>query len=275
MRVLLVTIGALLLPIPAPAAALAQGPAKATAVLECTEWTNQALLGPSSAGGDQFIDCILEKSPLSVRANLRHRLATGGGGKFIHHLNTGEDPPAILNSDCPYLQMALQPPDRTSEHYQLPFRDLLKEELAQVGFVIAQENEFSYWSVHSLASEADRESAVWSISMEAQLEPGDDIIPFTRNFTSLGKKRVEIRWLVGLMRAFPLDHTAAMAKQFAEGAAHALLPGANWRCHDRDTALKEEKEELEQIRVQLNEKIIRDRAQRAEQEKHLKLEVEQ
>jgi hypothetical protein len=171
--------------------------------------------------------------------------------------------------------VALQPPDQTSEHYQMPFRDLLKEELAQVGFVIAQENEFSHWSVHSLASKAGRESAFWSFSMEAQLEQGDGIIPFTRNFTSLGDKRVEVRWLVGLMRAFPIDNAAAIAKQFAEGAAHALLPGARWRCHDRNTVLEEKKEELERIRAQLNEEITGVRGRRAKQEKQLKLEVEQ
>jgi hypothetical protein len=155
----------------------------------------------------------------------------------------------------------------------MPFRDLLKEELAQVGFVIAQENEFSHWSVHSLASEAGRESAFWSFSMEAQLEPGDGIIPLTRNFTSLGDKRVEIRWLAGLMRAFPIDNTAAIAKQFAEGAARALLPGAHWRC--QNAALLKEEAELERIRDQLTEEIIRVRERRAEQEKQLKLEVEQ
>ncbi len=264
----------LLIPLTVPVTA-ANGSEEATAVLECTEWAHQALFGPSSAGGDEYIDCILEKSPPSVHANLRHQLATGGGGEFIHRLNTGGDPPAILNSDCPYLRVASQPPDRTSEHYQMPFRDLLKEELAQVGFVIAQESEFSHWSVHSLASKAGRESAFWSFSMEAQLEPGDGIIPMTRNFTSLGDKKVEIRWLVGLMRAFPIDNAAAIAKQFAEGVAHSLLPGAIWRCHDWDTALKEEKEEIERILVQLNEEIIRVRERRAEQEKQLKLEVEQ
>jgi len=263
----------LLIPLTVPVTA-AYGSEEATAVLECTVRAHQALFGPSSRGGDQYVDCILEKSPPSVRANLRHRLATGGGGEFIHRLNTGGDPPAILNSDCPYLRVALQPPDQTSEHYQIPFRDLLKEELAQVGFVIAQENEFSHWSVHSLASQASRESAFWSFSMEAQLEPGDGIIPFTRNFTSLGDKRVEIRWLVGLMRAFPIDNAAAIAKQFAEGAAHALLPGARWRCHVRNTVLEEKKEELERIRAQLTEEIAGVRGRRAEQEKQLELEVE-
>ena len=193
MRVLLVTIGTLLLPAPALAVAAAQGPAKATAVLECTERINHALLGPSSANGDQYIDCILEKSPPSVRANLRRRLATGGGGKFIHRLNTGEDHPQYSIRIAHTYTWVCNLQIKRSEHYQMPFRDLLKEELAQVGFVIAQENEFSHWSVYSHASEAGRESAVWSISIAAQLEPGDGIIPFTRNFTSLGDERVEIR----------------------------------------------------------------------------------
>jgi hypothetical protein len=78
----------------------------------------------------------------------------------------------------------------------------------------------------------------------------------------------------GLMRAFPIDNAVAIAKQFAEGAAHALLPGARWRCHDRNTVLEEKKEELERIRAQLTEEIAGVRGRRAELEKQLELEVE-
>jgi hypothetical protein len=254
-------------------ATAAHGSDEATAVLECTELTNKAFVGPSSARGERFIECILDKSPLSVRANLRHRLDTGKGGELLHRLNTGDDPPAISNSHCPYLLVASRSPYRTGDNYQIPFRNFLKKALAQVGFVIAQEDEFSYWSIHSLAREIDRESAVWSISMEAQPELGDGNMLLTRNFISRGSKRVEILWLAGLTDVFSINNAAALAKQFAEGAADALLPGAHWRC--QNAALLKEEAELERIRDQLTREIIEAREGRAEQEKQLKIEVEQ
>ena len=157
----------------------------------------------------------------------------------------------------------------------MPFRDLLREALAQVGFVIARENEFSYWIVTSHAREINRESAVWHVAMYAQPELGDGVILFTRNFISLGGKRVEYAGFVALSEVFPINSAAALAKDFAEGAADALLSGAHRRCQDMNVTLLEEEAQLERMRDQLTEEIIRVRERRAEQEKRLKLQVEQ
>ncbi len=67
----------------------------------------------------------------------------------------------------------------------------------------------------------------------------------------------------------------AEAARYAEFAATTFLPHVRQLCADMSATLLEEEKELERIRDQLNEEIVRVRERRAEQEKRLKLEVEQ
>ena len=70
------------------------------------------------------------------------------------------------------------------------------------------------------------------------------------------------------------DSEAGAAKS-ADFAARIFLPHARQLCADMSATLLEEEAELERIRDQLTEEIRRVRERRAEQEKRLKLEVEQ
>ena len=65
------------------------------------------------------------------------------------------------------------------------------------------------------------------------------------------------------------------ASKDADLAASVFLPHARRLCADMNATLSEEEAELEQIRDQLTEEILRVRKQRAEQEKQLEIEVEQ
>ena len=65
------------------------------------------------------------------------------------------------------------------------------------------------------------------------------------------------------------------AARAADWVAAVFLPHARKLCADLNATLLEEEAELERMRDQLNEEIIRVRERRAEQEKRLKLEVEQ
>ena len=65
------------------------------------------------------------------------------------------------------------------------------------------------------------------------------------------------------------------AAEAADWAASVFLPHARQLCADMNVTLLEEEAALERIRDQLTEEIIRVRERRAEQEKQLKLEVEQ
>ena len=65
------------------------------------------------------------------------------------------------------------------------------------------------------------------------------------------------------------------AADFAVRAAGVFLPHVRQLCADINATLLEEEKELERIRDQLTEEITRIRERRAEQEKRLKLEVEQ
>ena len=70
------------------------------------------------------------------------------------------------------------------------------------------------------------------------------------------------------------DFEVAAAKA-AYHAAAVFLPHARRLCADVNATLLEEEEKLERIREQLTEEIERVRILRLEQEKNLKLEVEQ
>jgi hypothetical protein len=76
----------------------------------------------------------------------------------------------------------------------------------------------------------------------------------------------------GLMMKSKFRIKAAAA---ADWAATVFLPHARQLCADMNATLLEEEAKLERIRDQLTEEIIRVRERRAEQEKRLKLEVEQ
>lgn len=65
------------------------------------------------------------------------------------------------------------------------------------------------------------------------------------------------------------------AAKFADRAAAVFLPHVRQLCADMSATLLEEEAALERIRDQLTEEILRVRERRAEQEKRLKLEVEQ
>jgi len=67
----------------------------------------------------------------------------------------------------------------------------------------------------------------------------------------------------------------ALAAENADWAATVYLPHVRQLCADLNATLLEEEAALERIRDQLTEEIIRVRERRAEQEKQLKLEVEQ
>ena len=65
------------------------------------------------------------------------------------------------------------------------------------------------------------------------------------------------------------------ASKDADLAASVFLPHARQLCADMNATLSEEEAELERIRDQLTEEIMRVREQRAEHEKQLEIEVEQ
>ncbi len=65
------------------------------------------------------------------------------------------------------------------------------------------------------------------------------------------------------------------ASKDADLAASIFLPHARQLCADMNATLSEEEAELERIRDQLTEEIMRVRERRTEQEKQLELEVEQ
>ena len=86
-----------------------------------------------------------------------------------------------------------------------------------------------------------------------------------------------------LRRVGGIHHTGMMEKskfgtkaaELTDLAAALFLPHARQLCADINATLLEEEAKLERIRDQLTEEIIRVRERRVEQEKRLKLEVEQ
>ena len=80
---------------------------------------------------------------------------------------------------------------------------------------------------------------------------------------------------ISQLRITTKSNFGSRASKDADLAAAVFLPHARQLCADMSATLLEEEAKLERIRDQLTEEIIRVRERRAEQEKHLKLEVEQ
>ena len=123
-------------------------------------------------------------------------------------------------------------------------------------------------------SEGDRE-VVWNWLMEKRdtvLDGALRVDLFTDPWASDPSRRFGriVDLLLTLESNFDVE-----AARAADWAAAVFLPHARQLCADMNATLLEEEAKLERIRDQLTEEIIRVRERRAEQEKRLKLEVEQ
>ncbi len=95
---------------------------------------------------------------------------------------------------------------------------------------------------------------------------------FTTEKFSNPRRRIEH---INQLRLTTRSNFGKAASRDANLAASVFLPHARQLCADMNATLSEEEAELERIRDQLTEEIMRVRERRAEHEMQLKLEVEQ
>lgn len=116
---------------------------------------------------------------------------------------------------------------------------------------------------------------VWSWTMRKLPSVLDGVLRvdlFTHHKFSDPRRRIEH---INQLRLTTKSDFGMTASRDADLAASIFLPHVRQLCADMNATLLEEEAELERIRDQLTEEIIRVREQRAEQEKQLEIEVEQ
>jgi hypothetical protein len=141
--------------------------------------------------------------------------------------------------------------------------------LARHGFVAA-DLEDAYWYVMASAARRsdDREVAYGHIVMRAIADFQGKARRYssTTNFTG----RIDY----GILFDSPVSGLDEFVRRLADRFAAVLLPHARQACADWWSGQLEEEARLKEIRIQLEEEIIRVRKRRAENEKRLELEVD-
>jgi hypothetical protein len=142
--------------------------------------------------------------------------------------------------------------------------------LARHGFAIA-DLEDAYWYVMASAARRsdDRAMVYGHIVMRAIADFQGKARRYsstTSNFTGLVD--------YGVLFDAPVSMLDEFIRTLADKTAAVLTPHARQACSDWWTGQLEEEARLEEIRIQLEEEILRVRERRAEHEKRLKLEVD-
>ena len=245
---------------------------------ECAAWANQAFDSPSPARDEAFIDCIVRQDPSAASDELRHKLESGDGDELFDRLMTGENLAISPETNCPFLRVAVRSPAGSNEFEQKPMRDLFSTALTEAGFNVVGANSMHHWWASSLTLDTGPNSAAWTILVRAVAEIGDGAIQFTTVRKTVDGREGAFSGMQSL-RAFAKTEAPEAARLAAEGVARELLPAANRRCGDIDTAFDETRIALEQLRNELTEEIERVRRENDEREKagplkQLMIEVE-
>jgi hypothetical protein len=193
---------------------------------------------------------------------------------------------AEFDPDCPYLRVQVLVGDLLDgtwfqENRAKKRQDLLAHKLRrllnQAGFrTVGTTGAFPSWVVHSDSIEAPNGNIAWSILMRRLPTITDEGALLFRKFSFIEENgrpmELENFTLLGVIRPHEIDDHLL---EFSESLVRIRVNTVQNQCADMGTTLLEEEAELEGIRDQLTEEIIRVRERRAEQEKQLELEVEQ
>jgi hypothetical protein len=164
-------------------------------------------------------------------------------------------------------------PGRETAEYEKITAKLTPHDGERVGQIQGEENQHT-WRVESTVLDLG-EMLAWSWSMKKRPTVLDGVL--RRDLFKVPEDENPLRVGTGIdaLRHGWKSDFGIMAAAAAENAAAMFLPHARQLCADINATLLEEESKLERIRDQLTEEIIRVRERRAEQEKRLKLEVEQ
>jgi hypothetical protein len=193
---------------------------------------------------------------------------------------------ATIDPDCPYLRVQVVPSHVMDTTWDLELIHKIRQEslanrlrrhLDQVGFKTVRETgSLPNWVLYSNSQELPDERIVWSLSMQKVPTITDESLLLFQRFSAFSSRDRPVEFSSTSYLKIVWHHEIDdLMVEITEDLAKLWLPYARNQCADINGTLLEEEAKIEKIREKLTKEMERVRRLRREQEKHLKIEVEQ